>query len=208
MMKEHGLPPEQRLGHLPEGVGIPVGEAAPRVGLTDAMGDSVQLDSLWRDQPILVVFYRGGWCPYCNFQIRELTQAHERFAELGIVPVAISVDRVEEAARTLATYEIPFPVLADPELAAHQAFRVAHYADRAEVERLRGFGIDLEQASGQTHHVIAVPSLFLIDTSGIIRWSHADTDYTVRPSPEQILEALRGIDLDATLQPGASAPRR
>ncbi len=188
--KEHRMPADSLLGYLPEGIGIPAGNQAPDAELRDFEDRVVPLRDLWAEGPILLVFYRGGWCPYCNFQIRELTDAYPEFAERGVTPVAVSVDRIEEAAQTQATYTIPFPVLVDPDLATHHAFRVAHHVDDAELQRLKGFGIDLEAASGQTHHTIAIPSLFLIDPKGIIRWAHADTDYTVRPSPAQILAAI------------------
>jgi peroxiredoxin len=124
-----------------------------------------------------------------------LTAAYPKFQERGILPVAISVDRIEEAAKTQATYTIPFPVLSDPDLAAHSAFRVIHQADESEVARLKGFGIDLENSSGRTHHMIAIPSLFIIDRDGIARWAHADADYKVRPSTDQILQVLDGLGI-------------
>ena len=111
--------------------------------------------------------------------------------------MAISVDRIEEAAKTQATYSIPFPVLSDPDLAAHTAYRVTHRVEADEFSRLQGFGMDLEGASGQTHHVIATPALFVIDAEGVVRWAHADRDYTVRPSPSQILAAFDRLQLHA-----------
>lgn len=142
----------------------------------------------------MLVFYRGGWCPFCNYQIRQLTEAYPQYRERGVTPVAISVDRPEEAAKTRATYEIPFPVLSDPDLAAHRAYRVMHEVDDAERERLAGFGMDIERASGRDHHVIAIPSVFVVDAEGVVRWAHADPDYRVRPSNEQILAALDRLE--------------
>jgi peroxiredoxin len=88
------------------------------------------------------------------------------------------------------TYEIPFPVLSDPELAFVGAFHVANHVDDAVVEKYRGYGIDLEAYSGQRHHTIAVPSLFLLDKAGVVRWAHSDTDYTTRPTPAQVIAAI------------------
>lgn len=65
--------------------------------------------------------------------------------------------------------------------------------DEAEFARLKGFGIDLERASGRSHHAIAVPSLFVIDGKGVVRWAHANLDYKVRPSTVQILAAIDGL---------------
>jgi peroxiredoxin len=142
-----------------------------------------------------LIFYRGGWCPFCNFQIRELTHAYGELRKRGVMPVAVSVDRTDEATRTSATYEIPFRVLSDPDLQAHEAFKVVHHADDAEVARLKGFGMDIEQYSGRDHHAIAIPSMFVIDKSGMVRWAHAARDYKTRPSPEQLFAALDGLAL-------------
>lgn len=185
--------PTERIGTLPPDVGLAVGSRMPDAVVHDADGHEVRLGDFLDGGPILVVFYRGGWCPFCNFQIRELTVAYPEYRRRGATPVAISVDRAEESAKTRATYVIPFPVLSDPDLAAHRAFRVVHHADDAEVARLRGFGMDLERASGRAHHDIAIPSMFLVDRDGVIRWAHADRDYRVRPSTAQVLAAIDAL---------------
>lgn len=178
------------LGKLPDGVGLGVGSSAADGTLKDAGGKSVQLSDYWKRGWILVVFYRGGWCPFCNFQIRELTRAKPEFDERGVTPVLLSVDRVSEAAKTSAAYDIPYPVLSDPELGVHRGFRVLQQVDDATLAKYREFGIDLEASSGQKHHTIAIPSLFLIDKTGVVRFAHADRDYKVRPSTAQILAAI------------------
>ncbi|MGD8862379.1 MAG: peroxiredoxin-like family protein [Myxococcales bacterium] len=193
-VKEHAVTAAGRLGSTPEGVGLPPGTRAPDVELSNADGADVRLQDVTRGKTTLLVFYRGGWCPYCNFQIRELTTAYPKFQAKGVQPVAISVDRVEEAARTRALYDIPFPVLADPDLSAHAAFNVTHQVDDTELQRLKGLGIDLEKSSGRTHHRIAIPSIFIIDRQGTIRWSHADPDYKTRPSIDQLLAVIDGLN--------------
>jgi peroxiredoxin len=196
-MKEYSATPEERLGTLPEGVGIPPGERPPNAVIEDLSGKRVDLAELARQRgPLLLVFYRGGWCPYCNFEIHELTAAFPAYQKQKVLPVAISVDRVTEAATTAATYEIPFPVLSDPELVAHEAFRVVHAADDAATARLKSFGMDLEAASGKTHHKFAIPALFVLDRSFTVRWAHADPDYKVRPRSAQILGAIGGLRLE------------
>lgn len=182
--------PAAALGQLPGDVGIEVGQPAPDARLENADGETLALAELRSRGPLLLVFYRGGWCPFCNLQIRALVEAYPEYERRGVTPVAISVDRPEEAAETRATYEIPFPVLSDPDLAAHEAFRVGRTVPPEELERLRGFGMDLEAASGRDHHVIAIPSVFYIDREGVVRWAHADLDYRTRPSNRQILDAI------------------
>ena len=136
------------------------------------------------------MFYRGGWCPFCNFQIRALAEGAPQFAARGLTLVAVSVDEPDAGARTRALYSLPFPVLSDPDLAFIDGFHVANKVGDAELARLKGFGMDLEASSGRTHHVIAIPSMFLIDKTGVVRWAHSEPDYKTRPSVTQILAAL------------------
>lgn len=194
-MKEFNATPADALGKLPPEIGIPLGQPAPNVALHDAIGRVVQLGDLIKKGPILIVFYRGGWCPYCNFQIHEFAQAYPEYLKRGVTLVAISVDKEDEAAKTEAAYTIPFPVLSDPELLAHSAFRVVHRADEAEAAKLKGYGIDLEKSSGKTHHAFAIPALFLVDKTGVVRWAHAELDYKVRPRTRQILAAIDAAGL-------------
>ena len=158
--------------------------------MKDDKGATVALADLWTKGPILLVFYRGGWCPFCNFQIREFVKSHGEYEKRGVTPVFISVDTVDESKKTTATYSIPFPLLADPDLVAHRAFSVTRKADDAEVEKLKSYHIDIEKASGRKHHEMAVPSVFLIDKTGTVKWSHANPDYKQRPSTEQLLGVL------------------
>lgn len=183
--------PADRLGTVPDDLGLPVGAVVPDVALSDAGGAEVMLSAARGDGPALVVFYRGGWCPYCNTQLKSLANAAPEFKAAGVQLVALSVDRPAEAARTRASWSIPFPVLADPELAAHRAFNVAFVVPADERARLEGFGIDLEAASGKTHHTIGVPSVFLVTRDGKVAWRHADPDYKTRPSIAHLLSVAR-----------------
>ncbi len=183
------------LGTRPEGIGLAPGAAAPDAEVHDLQGQAVQLSALFSRGPTLLVFYRGGWCPYCNTQVRQLTEAAEQFSAHGVALIMISVDRPEAAATTEAAYDIPFPVLSDSDLAAHRAYHVVEQVGPEDYERLTGYGIDLEAASGRDHHSIAIPSAFLIDDAGVIRWSHAARDYKTRPTVEQLLAAVANAPL-------------
>lgn len=187
--------PSEKLGTLPPGIGLAVGQPAPDVTAKDLSGQPVRLGDLTSKAPTLVVFYRGGWCPFCNFQIRELTTAAPQFAARGVSLLAVSVDRPDEAAVTRARYTLPFAVLSDSELSFVNGFQVANHVSDEEFKKLSGFGMNLEAASGKVHHVIAVPALFFIDQSGTIRWAHAERDYKTRPTPQQILTALDSAGL-------------
>lgn len=170
--------------------GIAVGKKVPAFSVVTHKGESMALSRLLGQAPIMVVFYRGGWCPYCNTQIRQLTEAWPEFERRGVTPVLISADKPDASAMAQATYEIPFPVLSDPDLKAHEAFDVVVQIDDATAKKYRGYGIVLEDWSGRDHHKIAAPGVFLLDGNGIVQWAHVSEDYKTRPSVEQLLAVL------------------
>lgn len=189
-----GVTAADALGTNDDGVGLSPGDRVAGFSVRSIDGTPVRWEELLDRSPLLVIFYRGGWCPYCNLQIRQLTQAYPEFEERGILPVLISVDETDAASLVQRSYEIPFPVLSDPDLHALEAFRVTMEVDEKTRERYRDYGIDLGAWSGKDHHKIAVPSAFFVDENGIVRWAHSSRDYRVRPSPQQLLDAADRID--------------
>ena len=183
-----GETPADRLGTAAAGLGLNVGSKAPDATLTDVTGTTVELRSLYEAGPVFVVFYRGGWCPFCNLQLHELTVAKPEFDKRSIRLVAISVDQPDQGAKTQAKNGVPFPMLSDSTLVAHKAFHVVHVPEEKEAKALSGYGINLESYSGQKHHSFAVPAIFLVDKSGVVRWEHVDEEYKTRPSTRQLLE--------------------
>lgn len=192
--------PADKLGTLAPGTGIPVGQTIPEARARDLDGNEVSLSSLAAQGPILLMFYRGGWCPFCNSEIHALSEANPEFEKRGVKLVALSVDKPDQEAKTKALYRIPFPVLSDPDAKVLEAFKVVNRVGDEQLGQLRGYGIDLEQYSGKAHHVIAIPSFFLIDREKKVRWAHSDRDYKVRPSAAQLLQVV-----DATL---SAPPKR
>jgi peroxiredoxin len=193
--KAYDNPTPARIGVLAPGTGVPVGEHAPQVHALDLEGRPVSLASLYEQGPVLLVFYRGGWCPYCNMEIHSLAQAFPEYQKRHVTPVALSVDLPEAESVLKATYHIPFPVLSDTSAESLLAFRVLNKVDEGQVTKMKSFGVDLEAYSGESHHAIAIPSLFLIDKTGTVRWAHSDPDYKLRPSTAQILAAIDQLGL-------------
>ena len=187
--------PKERLGTAPPGFGIQVGQQAPNATLKDVSGKMRKLSDLYAQGPVFVVFYRGGWCPFCNLQLHELTEAKPEFDKRGVILVAISVDQPSQEAKTQAKDGIPFPMLSDSKLLAHKAFNVIHIPGDAEQRALAGYGVDLTAYSGEKHNSFAVPSIFLVDRTSIVRFAHIDQDFQTRPSVQQMLSVA-----DSTLQ--------
>ena len=182
-----GETPDAKLGTAPSGFGIAVGQKAPDATLDDLTGKKQKLSDLFKAGPTLVVFYRGGWCPFCNVQLHDLAAAKADFDKRGIKLVAISVDKPTEEAKTQAKDGVPFPMLSDSKLVAHKAFKVMHATSEDEQKKMASFGVDLGAYSGEAHKSFAIPSVFLVDKGGVVRFAHVDEDYKTRPSPKQLL---------------------
>ncbi|BFM12219.1 peroxiredoxin-like family protein [Simiduia litorea] len=186
-------PTQAQLGKLEDGYGLNVGDIMPSFVLKTHTGEPAQSSELLaRAETLLVIFYRGGWCPYCNLQIRQLTESYSQFKQRKVLPVLISADKIDAAALAQSRYEIPFPVLSDPDLVAHKDFRVVMSLTPELYETYKGYGIDVEQWSGRDHHQFAVASAFLVDAQGKVKWAHASLDYKQRPSVAQLLDAIDG----------------
>ena len=181
---------EQALGINENEKGLPVGQKIDSVEIVDIDGEPYQIRQAWSEKTALIVFYRGGWCPYCNFQLRELAKKHEQLEAAGLQVVAISADTADKAATTLAQFDIPYPILSDPKLIAHEAFNVVLQVDDERLEWYKSKGLFLKDWSGQEHNKVAVASAFIVDRQGRVLFSHAPIDYATRPSIDQLLSVI------------------
>ncbi len=114
-------------------------------------------------------------------------------AELGFPVVAISADRPAELVKSLEAKGLGYTLYSDSTLTAARSFGIVFQLDDAEVARYASFGIDLEAASGESHHQLPVPSVFLVEAGGTIRWVYSNPDYKVRPDNAKLLEAAREV---------------
>ena len=178
------------LGSHENDLGLKAGENVPAFESNTYEGESVNLDNLLANGPIMVIFYRGGWCPFCNYQVRQITQAFDKFQERKVTPVLVSVDKTDGAMLVKEAYEIPFPVLSDSNLAAHESFKTVIELDNSEYEKYKKFGVDLEAWSGLQHHKMAAPGIFLVSGEGQVLWSHVALDFKTRPNVEQLLSVI------------------
>jgi len=169
---------------------LAVGERVPNVTVRQPDGTVVALPDLLEGHPSVLVFYRGGWCPYCNAHLSAIGQTEERIEAAGYRIFAISPDRVEKVARAAEEAVFGYTLLSDSPGAAARAFGLAFTVDDDTHERLLGFGIDLEEASGEDHRQLPVPAVFVIDAGGTLTFRHHDPDYRERLSPEALLEVI------------------
>ena len=138
-----------------------------------------------------LVFYRGGWCPYCNRHLSALGEIQAELRDLGYRIHAISPDKPEKVAEAVAETEFDYALYSDASAEAARAFGLAFKVDAKTYEKLQGYGIDLEEASGRDHHLLPVPAVFIIDREGRIRFRYFNPEYKERLSGEKLLDAAR-----------------
>lgn len=170
---------------------VEVGATAPDVTLVRSDGSKARLHALVADQPAVLVFYRGGWCPYCNRHLAALGEVESDLRHLGYRIHAVSPDKPEKVAAATVEAEFDYALYSDAPAAAATAFGLAFRVDAETYEKLLGYGIDLEAASGHDHHLLPVPAVFIIDRDAIIRFRYYNPDYKERLSGDELLQAAR-----------------
>ena len=169
--------------------GLTVGDIVEVSGLPDANGKTVTLSSLLKQGPVVLVFYRGGWCPYCNLHLAEMASAEEELLEMGFDVWFISIDQPSVLAEGQKYGDVSYTLLSDSLLEATRAFGIAFTLDEDTRLRYLRNDIDIEAASGQSHHVLPVPSTFIIGKDGIVSFQYTNVDYQVRLAPELLVAA-------------------
>ena len=168
---------------------LPAGARAPDFTAMRADGTRYTFNSSQLRQPHVLIFYRGGWCPYCNTQLADLRLVEPKLRRAGFDVIFISTDRPALLYSSLKNPDIEYTLLSDPELMAAQAFHIAfHLDDQKYAEQLK-WGIDLEKTTGNKAHALPVPSVFIVDTSGVIRFVYSNPDYKVRLGAEDLWKA-------------------
>lgn len=168
---------------------LAVGTAAPTFTLPDAHGGEVRSSELLAAGPVVISFYRGGWCPYCNLELRAYAERLPAFDAAGVQLVAISPQTPDTALTQIERDELPFMVLSDVGNAVASSFGIVH-AVPAELEKVYvGSGHDLAGANGQAGGAVSLPlpATFVVDRSGTIRFAAVSADYTDRADPDEVL---------------------
>jgi peroxiredoxin len=174
--------------------GLAVGEHASNFTLPDALGNPVALTDLLVQGPVVVTFYRGEWCPYCNVQLRGLQATLPRFRELGASLVAISPQAADHSLTLTEKHELEFPVLSDLDQEVIRAYRIQFtLAGDLEDLQVNVFQNDPREQNADHSRSLPVPATFVIDRNGIIGAAFISADWRYRPEPADIVAALEAL---------------
>lgn len=169
------------------------GEPAPDVVLPDAHGKQVRLADLWSNGPLVIVFYRGGWCTYCNLQLRAWRRQEGELARLGATLLAISPQTPDNSLSTAENNELGFTVLSDSALEAANGFGIAFTLHPGLVDFYASVGTDIPVLNGNGLWVLPVPATYVIDRAGCIRFAMIEEDIRQRVEPCDVIAAIEEL---------------
>ncbi|MEU6911806.1 peroxiredoxin-like family protein [Streptomyces olindensis] len=172
---------------------LTVGGKAPRFNLPSATGQTLSLDALLAEGPVVLTFYRGAWCPYCNIALRHLQQHHGAITARGARLVAVSPQIPDESLTLTEKHDLAFDVLSDLGSDTAKQYGLAFDLpdDLAAVYDKLGF--DLQRVNAGHPRTLPLPASYVIDRDGVIRWAFVSTDYTTRAEPADILRSLDAL---------------
>lgn len=167
-----------------------IGETIPNADLLDAEGKSVKLKTIINQMPSVLVFYRGGWCPYCNKQLSGLAAIEKDIIKLGYQIIAISPDEFLNLKNTEQTDSINYKLFADPNARLIQDIGIAYKTP------LLAKAYISSKTKGKVTDILPVPTVMIIDTKGDILFEYINPNYKVRLSPEVLLAVLKSIIIE------------
>ena len=173
---------------------IKLGQKVPTFELPNPEGSLIALDDLLNKGPVVLTFYRGAWCPYCNLQLRALQTRLDEIHALGASLIAISPQVPDESMTKDEISEMDFIVLSDQDANVASQYGVAwqvpeHLLQHMRVDR----NLDLEIINNGNGSVLPIPATFVLGQDGVVTWRYVDVDYRTRSEPQDIIDALKKL---------------
>ncbi len=171
--------------------GLKDGDQAPMFTAADNAGKTLDLKTLLKTHKAVVLFfYRGQWCPYCNKHIEQLQDSLQLLTAKGAYVIGVTPETNENIKKTIGKTHASFSIIQDKGYRIMKDYKVNYVLDDAMVSKYKNYGIDLDQNNGNTDHVLPVPATYVIDKSGKLIFVHFDKDYKKRASVKSILNVL------------------
>lgn len=172
---------------------IKVGAEIPEATLMDDESQAIALSKLIADQPTVLIFYRGAWCGYCTKHLAELNDIKKDITDMGYQVVGITVDQASKIEESYKKSASEIQVYSDAKLEAISAFGLDWKVDDEMFDKYKNkYKLDLEEWSGEDHHSLPVPAIFIIK-DGLVQFQYVNPKYSVRLKPETLLAVLKTI---------------
>lgn len=169
---------------------LQVGQKVENFSLANHKGESIELSELLSKGPVIISFYRGGWCPYCNLELKALNNYLPQFKTQSAQLVAISPQLPDETLSTAQKNDLEFDVLSDVSNKVAEQFGLLFTLDERIQALYTQFGIDFEHYYGDKSFKLPLPATYVINQDGIITYAFLSEDYTLRAEPIDVMTAL------------------
>ena len=166
------------------------GDIAPNFSTIDYKNDSIELSKLLTKGKVVIVFYRGAWCPYCNKHMSHLEDSLKYISEKNACVIAISPETEEYIDKTISKTNASFSIIHDHNYSIMKSYGVAFEVNESTVAKYKLYGINLEESNGNNDNILPVPATIIINQNGTIDFIHFDEDYKKRLSVSDILMHL------------------
>ena len=175
--------------------GLFINSKAPDFKGKDQNGNEVVLKDLRKKSPVVIIFYRGYWCPYSNKELQRLEDSLQLIKEKGAQLIAITPEKQEGIAKTIEKTKASYPIITDEELKIMKAYDVAYQVDTKTIDRYKMASIDLAANNGQKPDAVylPVPAVYIIGKDGEIKYRFFEEDYKKQASVKDILNNLVGL---------------
>jgi peroxiredoxin len=170
--------------------GLQVGEVAPEFTAKDQDGKTISLKQVLKNGPVVMLFYRGQWCPYCNKQLSHFSDSLSMIIAKGASVLAITPETAMHVKKTIEKTKTNFSVIEDAGLIIMKSYKVNFAVDVKTVEKYKGYGIDFDKANGSNGANLPVPATYIIDKDGKVKYVFFNTDYRKRAHVQDILNNL------------------
>jgi peroxiredoxin len=170
--------------------GLFISSKAPDFRAKDQHGAEIRLKDLLKEGKVVLVFYRGQWCPYCNKELSRLQDSLQLIKDKGATLVAVSPEKPENVLKTVEKTKAEYSILYDEGLKIMKAYDVEFEVPENTLTRYRNAGLDIEKNNGANGKFLPVPAVFIIDKESTIIYRFFETDYKKRPSVLEILNNL------------------
>lgn len=172
---------------------LKTGESAIPFELTNYIGTVVKLEELLANGPVVLTFYRGGWCPFCNLQLQSYQSAYAQIKALGAELVAISPQLNDSTNTTNEKGNLEFVLLSDDKGKVADQYGLLYTLPADLAELYKNFGIDLITYNGTEKETLPLTATYIIGKDGKIKYSFIDLDYKKRMEPQQIIDELKKL---------------
>ena len=172
---------------------LKTGAKMPSFSLKDINGKTVNSDDLIEQGNLVLVFYRGAWCPFCNTYLQNLQRNAEDIKKAGGNIVAISVEKPDKSLGVAEKNELQFTVLSDPQLETARKFGIVYQLPKETDEQYKSKGLDVAKNNEMEKAELPLGATYIVDQKGEIVYAFLDTDYKLRAEPEVIIENLNKL---------------